>query len=105
MIENKTPAYITIVEGPPPTFKEVSAEWLIGVLEGAGQKEIALCEMRAYDGQKLVNRCQQAWREGRPVRLDFPTDEEGSRDQLDVLAARWEETGEYHKLYLWLKRN
>jgi len=101
MLENQKPAYITIVEGPPPEFRDVSNEWSIGVLEGIESSDIALCEMRAFDGPKLVKRCQDAWRENRPARLDFPTGE-GARGELDILAIRWEEVEEGHKVLLWV---
>lgn len=104
MVENKKPAYITIVEGPPPEFRDISNEWSLGVLEGMGKKSITMCEMRAFDGRKLVKRCQDAWYEGRPARLDFPSGD-GFRRELDIVAARWEEVEEGHKLYLWLKRD
>jgi hypothetical protein len=102
MIEKFEPAYITIVEGPPPDFRDVSNEWAYGVLEGFKSDDVALCEMRTFNGPKLVKRCQDAWREGRPARLDFPIDE-GSRGELDILAVRWEEIDEGHKLYLWVR--
>lgn len=102
-MEQQTPAYITIVEGPPPEFRDVSNEWAIGVLEGVEETEFALCEMRTFNGPKLVKRCQDAWREGRPARLDFPTGEEGERGELDILAVRWEEVEEGHKLDLWVR--
>lgn len=102
MIERSDPTYITIVEGPPPDFRDVSTDWTYGVLEGLESCNVALCEMRTFDGPKLVKRCENAWREGRPARLDFPTGE-GSRGELDILAVRWENVDEGHKLYLWLK--
>jgi hypothetical protein len=101
-MEQEKPAYITIVEGPPPDFRDVSNEWAISVLEGTKNSEIGLCEMRALNGPKLVKRCQNAWRAGRPARLDFPTGD-GLRQELDILAARWEAVEEGHKLYLWVK--
>ena len=101
-MEQQKPAYITIVEGPPPDFHDVSDEWSIGVLEGSDNSDIAMCEMRAFNGPKLVERCQNAWREGLPARLDFPTGD-GSRGELDILAVRWEAVEEGHKLYLWVK--
>jgi hypothetical protein len=101
-MEQQTPAYITIVEGPPPDFREVSNEWPIGVLEGTANTEIKLCEMRAFNGPKLVERCYKAWGEGRSARLDFPTGD-GVRKELDILAARWEAVEEGHKLYLWVR--
>jgi len=102
MIQNQKPAYITIVEGPPPDFKDVSNEWSIGVLEGFEKNQIAMCEMRAFNGPQLVKRCQDAWREGRSARLDFPTGE-GLRGELDIVAIRWEQVPEGHKVYLWVK--
>jgi hypothetical protein len=102
-MEQSKPTYITIVEGPPPDFREVSEEWTIGVLEGVSNSNIGLCEMRAFDGPKLVKRCQDAWREGRPARLDFPNGD-GLRQELDILAVRWEKVEEGDKLFLWVKR-
>jgi hypothetical protein len=102
MIEKYEPAYITIVEGPPPDFSNVSNEWAYSMLEGLRNNNIALCEMRTFSGPKMVKRCQEAWREGRPARLDFPTGE-GARGQLDIVAVRWEKVEEGHKLYLWVK--
>ena len=102
MIEKYEPAYITIVEGPPPDFRDVSNEWVYGVLEGIESSDVALCEMRVFDGPKLVKRCHDAWRQGRPARLDFPTGE-GARGELDIVAVRWDEVEEAHKLYLWVK--
>ena len=102
MINQSEPTYITIVEGPPPDFRDVSNDWTYGVLEGLESSDVALCEMRTFNGPKLVKRCEEAWREGRPARLDFPTGE-GARGELDILAVRWENVEEGHKLYLWVK--
>jgi len=102
MIEKYKPAYITIVEGPPPDFRDVSNEWAYGVLEGLESCDVALCEMRTFSGPKLAKRCQDAWREGRSARLDFPTGE-GARGELDIVAVRWENVEEGHKLYLWVR--
>ncbi len=101
-MERERPAYITIVEGPPPDFREVNNEWSVGVLEGMLHSNVAMCEMRTFNGPQLVKRCHDAWREGRPARLDFPAGE-GARGELDILAARWEKVTEGHKLYLWVK--
>jgi hypothetical protein len=48
-----------------------------------------------------MERCQQAWREGRPVKLDFP-DEMRMRQQLDVVAMRLGEVDEGQLLRLWV---
>jgi hypothetical protein len=102
-MEQSKPAYITIVEGPSPDFRDVSEEWTASLLEGVRNNDAVLCEMRTFDGPKLVKRCQDAWRQGRPARLDFPTGD-GLRQELDILAVRWEKVEEGHKLYLWVKR-
>jgi hypothetical protein len=96
------PAYITIVEGPPPRFHEVSNVWAIGVLDGTDAADVAFCEMRTLNGPVLVKRCEEAWNEGRPARLDFPT-EDGIRGELDIIATRWEKVEEGQKLYLWVR--
>ena len=103
MVEKRDPAYITIVEGPPPEFRDVSNTWSIGVLEGTEECSIAMCEMRAFNGPQLVQRCQTAWCEGRPARLDFPTGDGALRGELDIIAARWEAVEEGHKLCLWVR--
>ncbi|MDM8530173.1 hypothetical protein QUF63_03315 [Anaerolineales bacterium HSG25] len=101
MQANQDPAYITIVEGPPPDFREVNNNWSLGVLESHLNRDVALCEMRTFDGPKMVDRCEEAWREGRLAKLDFP-DGEGGRIELDILAIRWEDVSEGHKLHLWV---
>ncbi|MFQ5610771.1 MAG: hypothetical protein ACE5H9_01410 [Anaerolineae bacterium] len=99
---NLEPAYITIVEGPPPTFHEVNNDWAWSVLESPDEVDVAFCQMRTLNGPLLVQRCQEAWNEGRPARLDFPT-EDGTRGELDIVAVRWEKVEEGHKLYLWVR--
>jgi hypothetical protein len=103
MMEKQSPAYITIVEGPPPDFQDVANEWSIGVLEGTEEANIALCEMRTFNGPQMVKRCEDAWAEGRPARLDFPTGEDGERGELDIIGIRWDEVDEGHKLFIWLR--
>jgi len=103
MMEKQRPAYITIVEGPPPDFQDVTNEWSIGVLEGMEETNTALCEMRTFNGPQMVKRCEDAWAEGRPARLDFPTGDGGERGELDIIAIRWDEVEEGHKLFIWLR--
>lgn len=95
-------AYITIVEGPPPEFVEVVAHWTASLAEGAKPVIIAMCETRTFNGQTLVERCRRAWQAGRPARLDFPRDD-GGRDEVEIVAARWERVTEGQKLILWVK--
>lgn len=95
-------AYITIVEGPPPEFTEVDTYWTASLAEGSSQAIVAVCETRTFNGEVLVERCRQAWREGRSARLDFPQ-LDGERADVEIVAARWEQVNEGQKLILWVK--
>lgn len=96
------PAYITIVEGPPPDFTEVNTHWTDSLSEGSVHAVIAKCETRTLNGEALVERCRQAWGEGRSARLDFPHDD-GARAEVEIAAARWEQVPEGQKLILWVR--
>jgi hypothetical protein len=96
------PETITIVEGPPPEFQPVPDLWPLSIYEDREPYQSAVCQMRTFSGPKLAKRCQDAWREGRSARLDFPTGE-GVRGELDIVAVRWEKVEEGHKLYLWVR--
>jgi hypothetical protein len=50
----------------------------------------------------MLERCRNAWEEGRPVRLDYPNGE-GGRDEADILAIRAESREEGDVLYLWVE--
>ncbi len=96
-------AYITIVEGPPPEFAEVDAEWAASLAEGTSQSVVAMCETRTLNGEVLVERCRRAWQEGRSARLDFPQPDDGGRAEVEIIAARWQRVAEGQKLILWVK--
>ena len=96
------PELITIVEGPPPEFRAMPDVWPLSIHENRAPLETALVQMRTFSGPKLVERCQRAWGESRPVKLDFP-DGVGARQQVNVVAARWGEVEEGHVLYLWVR--
>lgn len=105
---DQEPAYITIVEGPPPEFTLVNKPWTASLAEGPSRTMIAMCEMRTFNGQALVERCRRAWQEGRPARLDYPRPSSpvassSERAQADIVAARWERVPEGQKLILWVK--
>ncbi len=95
-------AYITIVEGPPPEFSEVDTDWTASLAEGRSPAIVAMCEMRTFNGEALVQRCRRAWTERRFARLDFPQPD-GERAELEIIAARWEQGPEGQKLILWVK--
>jgi len=96
------PELITIIEGPSPEFKPVLDAWLLSLSEGATTRPVAACQMRAFDANALVERCRRAWREGRPVRLDFPG-RLGLRRQTEVLAARAVQVEAGDMLVIWVR--
>lgn len=93
--------FITIVEGPTPEFTPSDAEWPWGLQEGPGNCVCAVCTLRTFDGEALVERCQTAWEEDRPVHLDYP-DGEGGRQEADIVAVRMETSDEGDVLHLWV---
>lgn len=96
------PEFITIIEGPPPTFQPAQGVWPDSLLEGRTAHEIATCQTRAFRGMALVERCRRAWQSNRPVLLDFP-DEIGLRRRLEIVAVRCEELPEGNLLHIWTR--
>ena len=96
------PEYITILEGPTPEFHPAAFLALQSVYEGPSQAEVAQTELRTMNGEDIMERCQDAWREGRPVLLDFP-DELRARQEVEVVAMRLREQEEGTVLVLWVR--
>ncbi len=95
------PELITIIEGPTPDFMPNPQGWMQSVYEGPQETDVALCQLRTGNGSDIVERCQQAWQEGRPVRLDYP-DDLRLRQQVDVVALRLTQIEEGELLLLWV---
>lgn len=97
------PELITIIEGPTPEFRPSPHLWFRSIYEGPEDAEIAICELRTLNGEDIKERCRNAWKEGRPVRLDFP-DYMRMRQQLDVVGMRLQELEEGPILMLWVRQ-
>jgi hypothetical protein len=100
--DNAPVEFITIVEGPVPDFTPSPAEWPWSLQEGPGSSVCAVCKLRTFDGESLVERCRTAWEENRQVRLDYPNGE-GGRKEADIVAVRKETVEEGDVLYLWVR--
>ena len=96
------PELITVVEGPTPDFRPSHDLMVQSVLEGPMDSATAICEMRTANGHDIRQRCLRAWRERRPVLLDFP-DEMRLRQQVEVVAMRLNEVEEGAVLVLWVR--
>ncbi len=96
------PELITIVEGPPPEFTSVDDAWAYSLLDTAQPYAVSRCQVRSLSGRALLERCQRAWANGRPIRLDFPT-MSGLRRQLEIVSARFDRLAEGDLLNLWVR--
>ena len=94
---------ITIVEGPTPEFRPAVNPLFYSVLEGPNDADVALVELRTMNGQSILDRCTDAWREGRGVLLDYP-DDMRLRQQLQVVSMRLEEWDSGGVLKLWVRQ-
>jgi hypothetical protein len=95
------PELITIIEGPTPEFRPTPVDWVQSVLEGPTDRLVAVCNLRTGNGEDIMERCRNAWKEHRPVRLDFP-DEMRMRQQVDVVSIRLEQLDAGPALMLWV---
>jgi hypothetical protein len=95
------PEKITIIEGPPPEFMLAQDVWSMSMWEGTLPRSVGVCQMRTFNAGSLMERCQRAWDEGRPVLLDFPQ-MDGLRQKVEILAAKPGRVEEGDLLYLWV---
>jgi hypothetical protein len=95
------PELISIIEGPTPEFQPTPQRWLQSIHEGPDDKAVAMCRLRTMNGEDIMERCYQAWDEGRAVKLDYP-DEMRMRQQADVVAMRLTDVDEGKMLLLWV---
>ncbi len=93
---------ITIIEGPPPTFEDVSESWAHGLNESPTLADIAMTRLRTFNGPALVERCHRAWRNQEPINLEFRTSE-GLEHKAPIVAARTMHTDEGDLLLLWVR--
>ena len=97
----REPELISIIEGPTPEFQPTPQRWLQSIHEGPDDRAVAICQLRTGNGSDILERCQNAWRENRPVKLDFP-DAVRARQQVDVVAMRLGEVEAGQVLLLWV---
>lgn len=95
------PELITIIEGPTPEFHATPQDWVQSIHEGPDDRVVAVCQLRTGNGQDIMERCRNAWKTGRKVKLDFP-DEMRMRQQLDVVSVRLTEVEEGEVLHIWV---
>ncbi|MCE5209365.1 MAG: hypothetical protein LLG42_13765 [Chloroflexi bacterium] len=94
---------ITIIEGPPPTFEEVSDGWAVGLNEGPLLYDLKLTRLRTFNGPALVERCYRAWRSKSSIYLHY-RDELGLEEIVPIMAARSVETEDGGVILLWVRK-
>jgi hypothetical protein len=94
---------ITIIEGPTPEFREVNGLWIQGVADSPGQFDTYFTELRAFDGNSLVDRCTTAWENSESIVLEYRS-ESGLTDEITIIAAHCEETDEGDMIQLWVRQ-
>ena len=93
---------ITIIEGPPPTFEEITDGWALGLSEGAMIGDIAVTRLRTYNGPALVERCYRAWHNQQTIHLEYRSSD-GLENKAPIVAARYVETDDGQLLLLWVR--
>ncbi len=92
---------ITIIEGPPPVFEQVSDAWAMGLNESPHVLIPALTRLRTFNGHALVERCHRAWNRKGRILLHY-RNEMGLEQTAPILAARNVQTPDGHVLLLWV---
>ncbi len=95
------PELITIIEGPTPEFHVTPQDWVQSIHEGPDDRMVAVTQLRTGNGDDIMERCRNAWSEGRSVKLDFP-DELRMRQQVDVVSIKKQVVDEGPMLHLWV---
>lgn len=103
MSEPIEPETITIVEGPTPEFRIDINPWSLSILEGKSAYLTAACQVRSFNGAKLLERCQRAWRTQRATVLDYKQSD-GLRRQVEIVSAQLEKIDGVDVLNLWVRQ-
>jgi len=94
---------ITIIEGPPPTFQKIEDGWALGLSEGPLLYQLAVTQLRTFNGPALVERCHRAWSKRESIHLYY-RNPKGLEESAPILAARSLETQDGHVLLLWVRQ-
>jgi len=79
---------ITIIEGPPPVFENVTEGWVLGVSDSPKMGQYCRHRLRHSNGPALVERCYRAWHKQQTIHLEYRTPD-GLERQTPIVAARY----------------
>jgi len=98
-MENK----ITIIEGPPPVFEDISDGWALGLNESPLLYDTVFTQVRTLNGPALVERCHKAWKSNSSIYLHFK-DQTGIEEKAPIIAVRTMSSDEGQVLLLWIRQ-
>jgi hypothetical protein len=93
---------ITIIEGPPPTFEDITDGWALGLGEGPSVADIAVTRLRTFNGPSLVERCYRAWHNNQTIHLEYRSSD-GLKNEAPIVAARFVDADDGQLLLLWVR--
>lgn len=94
---------ITIIEGPPPVFEDISDGWAIGMNEGPILYDTIFTQVRTFNGPALVERCHRAWKKRSSIFLHYKN-EMGVEEKAPIVAVRSVDSDEGQVLLLWVRQ-
>lgn len=93
---------ITIIEGPAPTFELVSDTWVNGIIESPTIANVAVTQVRTFNGPALVERCHRSWRNQDLINLEFKSPD-GLVLEVPIIAAKSSDSEDGQMLHLWVR--
>lgn len=94
---------ITIIEGPPPVFEDITDGWAVGLNESPILYDTIFTQVRTFNGPALVERCHRAWKENLSIFLHYKN-EMGVEEKAPIVAVRSVDSDEGQVLLLWVRQ-
>jgi hypothetical protein len=100
---NKMEEKITIIEGPPPVFEDITDGWAVGLNESPILYDTIFTQVRTFNGPALVERCHRAWKKNLSIFLHYKN-EMGVEEKAPIVAVRSVDSDEGQVLLLWVRQ-
>lgn len=94
---------ITIIEGPPPVFEDITDGWAIGLNESPILYDTIFTQVRTFNGPALVERCHRAWKKKTSIFLHYKN-EIGVEEKAPIVAVRSVDSDEGQVLLVWVRQ-
>ena len=94
---------ITIIEGPPPVFEDITDGWAVGLNESPILYDTIFTQVRTFNGPALVERCHRAWKSKSQIFLHYKN-EMGVEEKAPIVAVRSMDSDEGQVLLLWVRQ-